>query len=202
MAHSRERVAGILFFIAAAQFVIALIIAEALYPGYSISNNYISDLGVGPSSFIFNSSVFLVGLLLAAGTYMLGDIKELKTSKILLYLTAIGAIGVGIFTEDSPVPHAIASMITFLFGGIAAIMSARTLKRPLSLIGIIMGAMTLGALGLFAIGPIISGTLGGSARDSFFYLGLGPGGMERMVVYPGLMWLTWFSGHLSTKGKQ
>jgi hypothetical membrane protein len=51
---------GALFFIAATQFVLCLIIAEALYPGYSVSNNYISDLGVGPSAIVFNASVFLL----------------------------------------------------------------------------------------------------------------------------------------------
>ena len=60
MAYSREKVAGMLFFIAATQFVLGLTISEALYPGYSVSDNYISDLGIGPSSIIFNSSVFLL----------------------------------------------------------------------------------------------------------------------------------------------
>ncbi len=201
MVRSRERVAGILFFVAAAQFVMALVVSEALYPGYSISNNYISDLGVGPSSLIFNSSVIVLGLLLAVGTYFLGSAK-FRTVRILLYLTSIGSIGVGVFNEDFAVPHEIASMMVFLFGGIAAIMSAKTLKRPLSLIGVVMGAMTLGAAGLFAIGPIISGTLIHGARESIFYLGLGPGGMERLIVYPGLMWLTWFSGYLTTQTKE
>jgi hypothetical membrane protein len=64
MAYSKEKVAGMLFFIAATQFVLGLTIAEALYPGYSVSDNYISDLGIGPSAVIFNSSVFLLGLLI------------------------------------------------------------------------------------------------------------------------------------------
>ncbi len=60
-----------LFFIAVTQFVLGFTISEALYPGYSVSDNYISDLGIGPSSIIFNSSVFLLGLLLLIGTYFL-----------------------------------------------------------------------------------------------------------------------------------
>ncbi len=44
MVYSNGKVAGMLFFIAATHFVLGLIVAEALYPGYSISNNYISDL--------------------------------------------------------------------------------------------------------------------------------------------------------------
>ena len=60
MAYPSEKVAGILFFIAATQFVLGITLAEALYPGFSMSGNYISDLGIGPSSMIFNSSVFLL----------------------------------------------------------------------------------------------------------------------------------------------
>jgi hypothetical protein len=60
--------------------------------------------------------------------------------------------------------------------------------------------MTLGALVLFSSGMITSGSLTSSiAYDSNFYLGLGPGGMERMIVYPALMWLAGFAGHLVTK---
>ncbi len=78
MAYSREKVAGMVFFIAAAQFLLGLIIAEASYSGYSVSANYISDLGIGPSAVIFNSSVFLGGLLLLIGTYFLRHISDLN----------------------------------------------------------------------------------------------------------------------------
>jgi hypothetical protein len=37
------------------------------------------------------------------------------------------------------------------------------------------------------------------AYDSVFYMALGPGGMERMVIYPALMWLAGFGGHLLTE---
>ncbi len=36
---------GTLFFVAGAQFIIGMIISEALYPGYSTPLNTISDLG-------------------------------------------------------------------------------------------------------------------------------------------------------------
>lgn len=67
MVYSNGKVAGVFFFIATSQFVLGLVIAEALYPGYSISTNYISDLGVGPSSMVFNVSIFLLGLLSIIG---------------------------------------------------------------------------------------------------------------------------------------
>ena len=192
--------AGILFFIADTQFVLCLIIAETLYPGYSVSSNYISDLGVGPSAIVFNSSVFLLGLMLLAGTYFQRHNQDLKTVNTMLLLMAIGAMGVGIFTKNYTLPHGAVSSAAFFFAGLSAITSSKILPKPLSQISIVLGAMTLAALTLFSAGIITSGSLTSTeAFDSGFYLGLGPGGMERMIVYPALMWLAGFSGHLITK---
>ena len=58
---SPEKLAGTLIFVGTAQFILFATVAEALYPDYSISNNYISDLGVGPSAPLFNSSVLVLG---------------------------------------------------------------------------------------------------------------------------------------------
>jgi hypothetical membrane protein len=189
MAYSNGKVAGALFFIAVTQFVLGLIVSEALYSGYSISGNYISDLGVGSSSMIFNSSVFLLGLLLVIGAYFLQRAFDFRMLTVLLVLTAIGAMGVGIFTEDFGIIHSAVSLIVFLFGGLSAIFSvvcsyvhrSNLLKMPFSVISVILGLMTLGSLVLF-VGKI--------------YLGLGAGGMERMIAYPILMWGAGFGGYL------
>jgi hypothetical membrane protein len=69
MGYPKERLAAAVFFVAVTQFILGLAIAEALYPSYSLSGNYVSDLGVGPSAIVFNSSVFLLGLLLAFGLF-------------------------------------------------------------------------------------------------------------------------------------
>ncbi len=189
MAYSNGKVAGTLFFIAATQFVLGLIVSEALFSGYSISGNYISDLGVGSSSMIFNSSVFLMGLLLIVGAYFLQRAFDFKMLTALLVLTAIGAMGVGIFTEDFGIIHSVVSLIAFLFGGLSAIFSVicsyvhefKLLKMPFSAVTVILGLMSLGSLALFI------------ARMD---LGLGVGGMERMIAYPILMWGAGFGGYL------
>jgi hypothetical membrane protein len=200
MPYSKRTVAGTLFLVAATQFVLCLTIAEAMYPGYSVSNNYVSDLGVGPSSMVFNSSVFLLGLLTLAATYFLRHLSNFKTLNILLLLMAIGAMGVGVFTKDFRTIHGAVSSAAFFFAGLSAIASFKVLKKPFSLISVILGAMTLGALVLFSIGMIASGSLtSDDALDSSFYLGLGPGGMERMIVYPTLMWLAAFGGQIVTQ---
>jgi hypothetical membrane protein len=195
MAYSNGKVAGALFFVAVTQFVLGLIVSEALYSGYSISGNYMSDLGVGSSSMIFNSSVFLLGLLMVIGAYFLQRAFDFKILTVLLVLTAIGAMGVGIFTEDFGTIHSVVSLIAFLFGGLSAIFSVvcsyvhkfRLLKMPFSVVAVILGLITLGALVLF-VGNV--------------YLGLGAGGMERMIVYPILMWGAGFSGYLMAHSEE
>lgn len=190
MAYSNGRVAGALIFVAVTQFALCLIVSEALYSGYNISSNYVSDLGVGPSSIIFNSSVSLLGLLLISGTYFLQRaLSEYKVLTLFLILTSIGAMGVGVFTEDFGIIHSVVSLIAFLFGGLSAIFSVicshvhkfKLLKMPFSIIAVMLGVICLGALVLF-IGNID--------------LGLGVGGMERMIVYPVLMWGAGFGGYL------
>jgi len=189
MKFSDGRVAGVLLFVAASQFILGIVVSEALYPGYSVSANYISDLGVGPSAIIFNSSIFLLGLLLLVGAYFLQRAFDYTVLTVLLVLTALGAMGIGVFTEDFGTIHLIVSLIVFLFGGLSAIFSAicshvhefKLLKAPFSVLAIILGVLCLGALALL-----------GANMD----LGLGVGGMERMILYPLLMWGAGFGGYL------
>jgi hypothetical membrane protein len=200
MPYSKATIAGTIFFIAATQFVLCLIIAEATYPGYSVSANYISDLGVGPSAIIFNASVFTLGLLILAGTYLQRHNQNLKILNIMLLLMAIGTMGVGVFTKDVTLAHGAVSSAAFFFAGLSAITSFKILPKPLSLISIVLGVMTLTALALFSAGMLTSGSMTSiEAYDSTFYLGLGPGGMERMIVYPAIMWLAAFGAHIITK---
>lgn len=198
MARPNGRIAGVLFFIASTQFILGLVVAEASYPGYSISDTYISDLGVGPSSATFNASAFLLGLLSLIGVYFLPRTADSRGLTVLLGLMAVGAMGVGIFTSAFTTIHGIVSLMAFGFGGLSAIASFKVSKLPLSAISVILGAMTLGALALYAGGLVTTGSLTSNEPPaSEFFLGIGPGGMERMIAYPALIWLILFSSHLS-----
>jgi len=140
---------------------------------------------------------------LLGGTYFLRRISNSKTLNILLLLMALGAIGVGVFTKNFRTAHGAVASAAFFFSGLSAISSFKVLKKPLSLISIILGMMTLAALALFSGGMVTSGSLTSDiAYNSDFYLGLGPGGMEHMIVYPALIWLTLFSGHLITPSEK
>lgn len=168
-------------------------LAETQYPsspGYSIANNAISDLGATcgngvcaiyqPSAVIFNSSVFLLGVLLIIGAYFLNRGKY-RVLSILTVLSGIGAVGVGLFPENTGSLHVVVSLIVFLFGGLSAIASSNYSRLPLSFFSVILGLVTLLALVLYGSG---------------IYLGLGLGGMERMIAYPALIWVTGFGAYL------
>ncbi len=181
MKHDDRKVAGGLLFIASVQCVLGIIIAEALYPGYSTSQNYISDLGVGPSALIFNSSVFLLGAIVIVGVYLTQHALSSRLLSILLVLMGMGAMGVGLFPESLGIIHGIASLFIFLFGALSAIVSYRMQKPPFSYLSLLLGALSLMALLLFGSGN---------------YLGLGKGGMERLIAYPALLWCVGFGGYL------
>ena len=180
-----RKLAGILIFIASLQFVLAMTISEALYPDYSVSANYISDLGelskAGAVAYIFNSSIFLLGLLTVISAYLIQRTFDYKIFSTFLVLTGIGAMGVGLFPESFGILHTIPSFITFFFGALSTIASYKLQKRPLSYLAIILGLLSLLALILFALD---------------IYLGLDKGGMERMIAYPILLWALGFGGHL------
>ena len=98
-------------------------------------------------------------------------------------MTGLGCVGVGVFPETAGVVHPIVSLITFVFAGLSAVVSYRVQRAPSSYFSILLGVMTLVALVLY-----VSNT----------YLGLGQGGMERMVVYPAMIWALGFSAGLMT----
>jgi len=177
------KVAGTLIFVGAVQFILGMLIAECIYPNYSVANNYISDLGkLGTASApVFNTSVFVLGLTVAVSAYFLRHVVRNKVFLGFLILCGIGAMGVGIFPEDFGVVHTAVSLIAFLFGALSAIASYKYQKPPLSYFAVILGLTSLTALVMFATG---------------IYLGLGKGGMERMIAYPMLLWAIGFGGHL------
>jgi hypothetical membrane protein len=184
------RRAGALMFAGAAQFLFFLVVAESLYPGYSISTQPISDLGATcaagvcviqqPSSAVFDATVFLLGASVFVGAFFI-YISRSRLIGGLAALSAWGVMGVGIFPETTGVVHVIVSFIAFFFGGIAAIASYSMLRKPLTYFSVALGAVGLVALGLYA-----SGT----------YLGLGQGGMERLIAYPEIIWALGFGAYL------
>lgn len=183
-AKSYLRSPGFWLVVAGLELLFLVHLSEFLYPGYSVSDNYISDLGVGPMmpSVVFTLAVVLFGLLalLAATLLRRNDGKSLIW--LLLALSGVGAVGVGVFNvEDAQLPHRVSALAAFLFGNMAVLYSSRMVRPPLSYVFALLGLVGLSALALFG---------------AKIYLGLGVGGMERMILYPSMFWAVGFGAYL------
>jgi hypothetical membrane protein len=174
--------AGLTLFLGTVQFAMGLTIAEIVYPNYSVASNYISDLGVKTAAApIFNGSIIILGALLVLCSWFVFRAYRDRLLMVALALAGIGAAGVGIFTEAAPLGlHSGFSFITFVFAALATILAVRVVRPPLGYLSIVFGLVSLAALGLFVTGAD---------------LGLGTGGMERMIVWPVLVWGIAFGGY-------
>jgi hypothetical membrane protein len=161
---------GALLFASATQFVVLLMVAETQYPGYSISYNYISDLGVWSqaSAYIFNPSVVVYGAMVLAAGYLMRT-KLGWRQGALIAISGLGGIGVGFFNEMTGYPHIFFALLAFVGGSMAGLTLRRRLKGVMGWFGVAIGLISLLALILLGTG---------------IWLGLGAGGMERMVFYP------------------
>ncbi len=185
-----RRTAGALLFIGAVQSITGMHLAEYLYPGYSVSGNYISDLGATcratctvyqPSASIFNISLILLGLLIVSASYFIWREFHGSFITLLFVLSGLGAVGAGLFPETAGTLHVIVSFITFFFGALGAIAASKLVRTPFSYFSVLLGMASLASLVLYA---------------AHIYLGLGQGGMERMIAYPELLWTIGFGGYL------
>jgi hypothetical membrane protein len=178
---SQKKLSGLLLFIGSTIGFIGIIIAETQYPNYSTANNFISDLGVGTSARIFNTALIIGGLLGVAGSFFLYRALGKRGLPVLVGLSALGSFIVGVFPESTGIPHLIGALLVFVAGGLSSIMAYRHTISPFRQVSLLLGVFTLGAFGLLFTGN---------------NLGLGGGGMERMVTYPNIMWSFGFSGYL------
>jgi len=219
LALSNASKAGLAIFVGAVQFAILLVVSEVIYTtassphifgtgnetgyAYSVASNYISDLGanclpsgacyIPPSALLFASSVVILGLTLVICAYYLHRAFRWMPATLLVAITGLGAIGVGVFPETMAVPHEIFSLVTFLFVGLAAIASYKLQKKPLGYLSVILGVLTIASL-ILAVPATWQFRL--TASSSGFYLGLGIGGIERLVAYPAILWAISFGSHL------
>jgi hypothetical membrane protein len=185
-----NRLAGILIAFGMVQFMMLMLLAEILYPHYSVSTNYISDLGVGSTAILFNTSIMLLGVLLILAAYVSKETLKSRSMWILIAIVGVAAFGVGAFPETTGIPHYTFALIAFGGGAITAINSARILKGLIRPLVVLLGVISLAAL---IIAVVFHTTLG-----------LGNGGMERMIAYPVFLWTLLFGGYLlgDKSGKQ
>ena len=201
LVHRSVRAGAVFLIVGGLEFIVGMILVQTQYAGYSLSRNYISDLGGAnsPWAFVFDGSVILLGACAIFGVLLIWSAFEPGRSRGaglgFVLIGGMGAIGVGVFPETTPVlnggTHAIVSAIAFLGAGIGLVILSFAmvpgphwrLSRPFTLA---CGVVTLAAIVLFYLG----------ASDSIAFLGLGPGGMERLIVAPILLWAIAEGTHL------
>ena len=183
-------------------FVVQLFVAKAWTIPYSWSTNVISDLGnsacglyaeryvCSPDHALMNASFILLGLTMALGSLLI--YQELKTSTpsfigfSLMGLAGLGTVLVGLYPENtSSIMHASGAFLALFISNISLIVLALALSsvpKSLRIYTFISGAISIIAFILFA---------------SHTYIGLGQGGMERLVSYPQTIWLILFGIYMT-----
>ena len=181
---------GLWLFVGGAEMLFLVHLAEFLYPGYSVSQKYISHLGVGPTNvrIVFTAALLIFGSVALVAAWLLRERPMKSRVWIFLGFSGVGAIGVGLFNmNDFSELHAVFALMAFIFGNLASIFSYKLVRSPLSWIFVVFGLIGLSALILFA-----SGT----------YLGIGAGGMERMIFYPPMFWALGFGAYMLAEQNQ
>lgn len=185
MKYTNKMIAGMLLFIGASVFLLGVLVAEALYPGYH-STQVVSDLGVGPTALLFNSTVVFFGICVLAGAYLLGNTGFDRYFTLLLAGTGIGMTGVGLFPETAGAIHVAAAGLVFVSRSLCGIAAYRVFRGPWSFIPPVLGIISLAATVL-----LVSGIC----------FGLGIGGMERIIICPLIVFTLGCGGYLMSPGK-
>lgn len=179
----QTRLSGILLIVAGAQFLIGILLSESLYPGYSVPQNYLSDLGTPgmPSAPVFTGTVMVLGLLGVVAALLLWNQRAGRFLPAMLLVTSLGSLGVAIFPETTGLPHIVFALVSFIAGTMTVISSSRVTVPPFSFVAPVLGLVSVTALILLVLpGP----------RATF------PGFMEKMIVYPLVTWQIAFGGYL------
>ena len=178
------RSAGTGFAAGGALAILSITAATAVYPNYSERSQAISYLGGAgvPTEIYWDICVVVVGILWIWSTYLLFRNSGRKIRPFVFYLAGIGFLLVGLSPWNiRPLAHYLGAYMIFIFGAISS----------LSAVGITRGSMAKMSLaaGITSIAAYLSGYIGGGNI-------LGPGGIERMIFYPILLWQIAFGGYL------
>ena len=191
---------GAIIWILAVEFFVAQIIVQSAWvTPFSLTQNFISDLGnttCGPypldsDSYVcspwhawMNASFILLGLIILVGATLVRTVLPRGLSRttglMLLALGGAGLIAVGIFPEDVNITyHRLGAAAHFVLGNLGMVALGIALVQ----------ARRQPALAVYSIVSGIVGLLATALFISDHYLGIGIGGMERVAAYPLPLWL-------------
>jgi hypothetical membrane protein len=198
---------GALFLVATGEFFLAQIIAQLAWPGYSVSQYDISALGVtacgpytngsggmtfyacSPRHVVMNTGFILLGVLTIAGVLLTCSIwpqrRLTSVGVALVAVSGLGAILSGLFPANVNLGvHILGALLNFLTASVGLLflgIGVRKRNGWLATWSMVLGAITLVGLVLY---------------NSQNFLGLGPGGMERVIGYPPVVWAIGFGAAL------
>lgn len=185
-----EKISGLLLFVGSVQFLLALVLAEEVYPDYRVSQT-ISSLGrPGPSASVFNSSLFLEGTLVLVAAYFLHKAYHKIPVTTFFALGGLGAMGGALFPEDVYNIHLAISIVSFFAAGLAPFVTLPLQSSPFKYLSASLGTLSFAAATILAIPQI------------FYSLGLPYGAVERIVAYPTLLWVIGFGSQVMSKNPQ
>jgi len=115
-------------------FLVLYSVAVAIDPEYEFFENYLSDLGVGPGAWAFNSAVVASGALMVLfANYGLGQLLPrgglTRAAVLVLSMAGILLVSIGIITEDYGDRHTVVSVGFFLVFEVAIGLVSAALLR-------------------------------------------------------------------------
>lgn len=182
-------------------FIIQVVVALDWKPAYSVTKNTISDLGntncgiyggnyiCSPLHNLMNLAFICLGIFMIFGSLLIyQEFKETSFSLVgfsFMLMAGIGTVLVGLFPENTiSTTHIIGAFLPFFIGNIGIVILGSVLVLPKSLR---IYTLLTGIIALIALVFFISNT----------FLGIGKGGMERIVAYPQTVWLIVFGVYIS-----
>lgn len=185
------KLAGVFLSTAAIVFLLGNNIAEAIYPGYSVRTNVLSDLGAAgaPTMALWDTQLFVSGVLTFVGVYFFlrQSGNRRRAVAVVFLLAPCGTVLVSLFPENVNLAvHSIGALTSFLFGGIAAAYTYRLTLKPFGYLSLVLGLTSLFSLVAFLSKDVSA---------------LGDGGTERMIVYPLMLWQLALGAYVARGGQ-
>jgi hypothetical membrane protein len=184
---------GSFFLVGGIQWFLGILAAESWYDGYSSRIDYVSELGIGPTALLYNLSVFVLGAFMVVGAFFLFKSSRKRILPLLITVSGIGAMGVGVFPGYIQPMHSIATLLAIMFGAFSAMASYRHQTKPMSIISLVLGTMSL------VLSIVFIPYLGLPTGSTETFMGMAKGSLERWAINPILAWIIGFGGYLMGK---